>query len=176
MRREQLERDDSLERYKNAYAAGIAAKIAPDTLNATLFGILEKHEQSNLSSGRSRLAMRNAQDANTLNVTVRVQVFLWQKRLSEALALVQTPVICEVSTLRDLAMRLDDQHAGDAVKLLQRVFDAVMPGAGTPYTEEARLVKEIAQRMQPERRATWLETVRAQYKAKRNFIRDIAAF
>jgi hypothetical protein len=59
--------------------------------------------------------------------------------------------------------------------LLWRVFAATMPGASTPYREVLHLVKETASRMLPPERGQWLAQLRAEYKAKRNFIKGLDA-
>jgi hypothetical protein len=50
-----------------------------------------------------------------------------------------------------------------------------MPGASTPYKNELTLVAETASRMQQPERGQWLALLRAEYKAKRNFIRGLEA-
>ncbi len=50
-----------------------------------------------------------------------------------------------------------------------------MPGASTPYREVLHLVKETASRMLPPERCQWLAQLRAEYKAKRNFIKGLDA-
>ena len=50
-----------------------------------------------------------------------------------------------------------------------------MPNASSPYAEVLAIVKEAAARMEPLPRAQWLAYLRAEYKAKRNFIKELPA-
>jgi hypothetical protein len=48
-----------------------------------------------------------------------------------------------------------------------------MRTAQTLYRDELALVAEIAARLDAARRSAWLASLRGQFKAKRNFIRDL---
>jgi len=48
-----------------------------------------------------------------------------------------------------------------------------MRRASSPYRHELALVKEIGRRMDSARRIAWLAQLRTEYKAKRNFVRDL---
>lgn len=43
----------------------------------------------------------------------------------------------------------------------------------SPYRDELAMVEEIGRRMDPARRTAWLAQLRTEFKAKRNFIRDL---
>lgn len=57
--------------------------------------------------------------------------------------------------------------------LLLRVFASAMQASQSPYGEELQLVEEIASHMDAAQRARWIEQLRAEYKAKRNFVRGL---
>ncbi len=48
-----------------------------------------------------------------------------------------------------------------------------MRRASSPYRDELAMVDEIGRRMDPARRTVWLAQLRTEFKAKRNFIRDL---
>lgn len=73
-------------------------------------------------------------------------------------------------------MHLDDAHREESTELLLRVFAQAMRTASTPYREELGLVNEIAERLDQARRGAWLAKLRIEFKAKRNFIRDLPQF
>jgi hypothetical protein len=107
------------------------------------------------------------------DVSVRVQWLLHEKKLDEALALVQPPHTCEPSLLHSIAKKIRANKPPEALALLHRVFAFEMPKAGTPYTEVLHLVKEIAPLMQQPERSQWIARIRADYKMKRNFIKGL---
>lgn len=57
--------------------------------------------------------------------------------------------------------------------LLLRLFETTMSRASTPYTEVLNLVRLALDRMNAADRALWLTSLRSQYKAKRNFIKEL---
>jgi tetratricopeptide (TPR) repeat protein len=108
-------------------------------------------------------------------VTTRVQWLLHEKRLDEALTLVQPPHTCDSDLLYEISKKIQKTKPSDALTLMHRVFAFKMPRASTPYTEVLRLVKEIAPLMPQPERGQWLARVRAEYKIKRNFIKGLDA-
>jgi hypothetical protein len=54
-----------------------------------------------------------------------------------------------------------------------RVFAAEMSDSKSPYRNELERVKEIAALLDATRRVQWLLQLRLEYKAKRNFVRDL---
>ena len=54
-----------------------------------------------------------------------------------------------------------------------RVFASAMQRSKTPYRMALGLVGEIATLLEGPRRSAWLLRLRAEYKAKRNFIRAL---
>jgi hypothetical protein len=81
--------------------------------------------------------------------------------------------VCNPGVLRHIALHLDDAHHEESIELLLRVFAQAMRTASTPYRDELGLVNEIAERLDRARRGAWLAKLRIEFKAKRNFIRDL---
>ncbi len=107
------------------------------------------------------------------DVSLRVLWLMHEGKSQEALELVQPPNRCQGELLWKLAVHLPEAQYPEAVQLLKRVFETVMPGAKSPYGRELELARDIVQRQTPEQAEDWLEVVRNTYKAKRNFIRDL---
>jgi hypothetical protein len=114
-------------------------------------------------------------DAGQRDVSLRAEVLCSERRWDEALALVKPPAFCRDSVLADLARRLGTQHVAHRIDLLMRVFGNEMRNAKSPYRRELELVDEIASLLDPARRASWLQQLRLEYKAKKNFVRDLPA-
>lgn len=108
-------------------------------------------------------------------VTTRVRWLLHEKRLDEALTLVQPPHTCDADLLDQISKKITITKPQDALVLMHRVFAFNMPRASTPYTDVLRLVKEIAPMMPLPDRGQWLARLRAEYKIKRNFIKGLDA-
>ena len=100
---------------------------------------------------------------------------LHEGKLDDALALVQSPNRCQGELLWKLAKQLPSGQHAQAVALMMRVFDVVMPGARNPYARELQLAHDILQRQDARQAAAWLEQIRIAYKAKRNFIKGLPA-
>ena len=109
------------------------------------------------------------------DVTMRVDIFLAEKRLDEALALVESNVVCATRSRQKLAMSLEPSQAAAALRLLLIVFADVMRGSSSPYQDPLQLVGDITHRMSPEQRARWLTELRQTYRAKRNFMSGLPA-
>ena len=107
------------------------------------------------------------------NVSLRVQWLLFEKLTDEALALVQVPHTCASDLLHTLSVKIYKDQPNQALVLLHRVFVFEMPRASTPYKQVLDLVKLIAPLMKTEARQTWLTGLRAEYRAKRNFIKGL---
>ena len=110
-----------------------------------------------------------------VDVSVRVR---WlsevEKDLSAALGLVmQQGVQCDARLLLALASHLPKSQDVQARVLFLRLFEHTMPRASTPYTEVLNLVRLALDRMNVDDRALWLASLRSQYKAKRNFTKEL---
>lgn len=98
-----------------------------------------------------------------------------ESRGDEALALAQLPHVCEVELLHAIARKLPAERNAEAVPLLLRVFAANIAQASSPYREELALVAETAARQPQPELQQWLALLRAEFKAKRNFIKGLDA-
>ena len=103
-------------------------------------------------------------------MTLRVDVLCMEQRWGEALALVQPPARCQPNTLRTLARNLGTEHQAQRIELLRRVLAQAMQTATSPYGAELKLVEEICGLLDAARRLAWLASLRAEFKAKRNFV------
>jgi hypothetical protein len=104
------------------------------------------------------------------DVTLRAEILCDEQRWIDALALVQPPHVAALAVLENIARNLPPAEQRASVELLLRVFEANMPHASNPYRAELALAAEIGQRMGASERAQWLDALRVQYRAKRNFI------
>ena len=77
--------------------------------------------------------------------------------------------------LHAIARKLPAERNAEAVPLLLRVFAANIAQASSPYREELALVAETAARQPQPELQQWLALLRAEFKAKRNFIKGLDA-
>lgn len=172
LQRQRFECMPSLRAYQDVLEAAKSAKADLSALREDMLSFLKAREDAELKNPRA-VAHRNAAGHKGPYVELRAQVLCAESRWLDALALVQPPALCSAQTLEDLALHLPKTHTAEAIVLLKRVFDTVMPASQSPYKEALHLVEEIAGRMTPGERQTWLTALRTTYKAKRNFIRDL---
>jgi hypothetical protein len=176
LRRAQLERTPDVEHYRAVLEAAVRAGHDREAYRDELFAWAQTQEPETAS--RATFGIRGIGKDNRngeRNVSVRVQWLLSERQLDEALALAQTPNRCHPNLLLALARQLPKARHAEAVPLLLRVFDVEMAGASSPYQKPLTLVQETLERMAPARRSEWLAYLRAQYKAKRNFIKELPA-
>lgn len=114
-----------------------------------------------------------AQAAGAKDVSLRAEILCSEGLWHEACALVQTSNHCDDRVLGRIARHLPAEQNEPALSLFMRIFDRAMQRAGSPYGNELALVAEIGARMDPARRMAWLDRLRAEYKAKRNFVRAL---
>ena len=72
-------------------------------------------------------------------------------------------------------MERADDSGGDIGGLLRRVLAQSMLTATSPYGAELKLVEEICGLLDATRRLAWLASLRAEFKAKRNFVAGLPA-
>ena len=179
LRRSQFDQQPSLAAYQHVIRAGQAAGEDADALRQDLLEALQLREQETLEgrlagqSFQSTAWQRPRPGVAVRDVSLRAEILGYEGHWVEACMLVQPPAACRETVLRSIAAHLPADHDEHAVQLLQRVFEAVMAGSSSPYREALGLVKEVGRRMYPARRAAWLDQLRTQYKAKRNFVRDL---
>lgn len=172
IRRRQFEARPDVAHYRAVLKSAQSAKRDVVAYRVELFAWAEQHE---LQTRASPTWSRQARPAGERDVSTRVSWLLADKQLEEALALVQPPHRCDAKLLREIARKLPARRNQEALPLLLRVFEFAMPSASTPYTDVLEIVKDTAARMEPLPRAQWLAYLRAQYKAKRNFIKELPA-
>lgn len=175
IRRKQLEKNPSAEHFHAVLKAAKAAGQDVQAYRDALFDWAAEQELHTEPRALVGYQRRIVAQAAGRNVSVRVAWLLSEKAWEQALQLVQPPHVCAPDLLQTLAKKLPKAQAMQAVALLQRVFAVAMPGASTPYTDVLALVGDIAARMEPEPRDHWLAWLRAEYKAKRNFIKGLDA-
>ena len=176
IRRRQLEARPDVEHFRAVLKCAQNAKRDVTAYRAELFAWAQEQEQKQELQGRATpSSSRQARPASERDVSTRVSWLLAEKQLDEALALVQVPHRCDARLLREIAGKLPASRNQDALPLLLRVFAFAMPRASTPYTDVLAIVQETIARMEPSPRAQWLAYLRAEYKAKRNFIKELPA-
>jgi uncharacterized Zn finger protein len=107
--------------------------------------------------------------------SLRVEIALWENDLGTAWQLIQQGK-CRRELLLSLAGKLEKSRPGDAVTLYRRMIPAVIEETNNRAYEEAiRYLGKVGGLMQSLGNAadfgTYLAGLRAQYKAKRNFIK-----
>ena len=115
----------------------------------------------------------NGGDANQRAVPLRTEVLCSESRWAEALALVRPPAYCRDGVLAYLARRLGPEHLAQRIELPMRVFASEMHNSKTPHRRERGHVEEIAGLLDATQRTSWLLQLRLEYKAKKNFVRDL---
>lgn len=176
LRRRQFEHSPGVERYQQVLKAGQAAGQDVAALRQALIDFVAAREE--LPVGRSPQMARFGRTLATSvpsarDVSLRAEILCFEGLWSEACALVQPPMACRDGVLRHIATNLPADHKEQALGLLLRVFGSAMQRASSPYRDELALVHEIGRRMDATHRAAWLSQLRAEYKIKRNFVRDL---
>jgi len=172
IRRRQVEHMPDVEHYQAALLAAGKAGRDLAIYRDELFTWAADREIAPPFGGRSMASPATAQGRH---VDTRVSWLLAEAKLDDALALVQPPHVCRPALLRTIAKALPPSRHAQAVPLLQRVFAAWMTRASTPYMEVLEIVRETLERLPAPERDQWLMLLRAQYKAKRNFIKGLDA-
>jgi hypothetical protein len=174
MRRQQFERSPGVERYQSVLKAGQAAGQDVVALRQSLIDFLAGLElkATNRPPYSARYGSTSAPTVER-DVSLRAEVLCAEGRWSEACTLVQPPAVCRDRVLSQIARHLPPEQGDQALSLLLRVFNSAMRRSSSPYRDELAMVDEIGRRMDPARRTAWLAQLRAEFKAKRNFIRDL---
>ena len=176
IRHRQLEKSPTVAHYTAVLKAAQAAGRDAAAYREELFIWAQAREiepDQRTGNARSGPWARSASGPSGRHVGTRVQWLMADGKLDEALALVQPPHLCEPELLRSVALKLPPARHAEAVPLLLRVFAVAMPGASTPYQSQLALVSETASRLQQPERGQWLALLRAEYRAKRNFIKGL---
>ena len=175
LRRRRFDDGPSVERYhavlKAAVVAGRDAEALRDELQSAL--VVREDQAAVQAASRPPFFRRQGAEAGQRDVSLRAEVLCSEERWDEALALVRPPAYCRDGVLAYLARRLGPEHLAQRIELLMQVFASEMRDSKSPYRHELALVDEIAGLLDAVRRAAWLEQLRIQYKAKKNFVRDL---
>lgn len=174
IRQAQLERTPDVDRYRAVLDAAERAGRDREAYRDELFAWAQTQETPSRATFGIRGIGQDKPHGERI-VSVRVQWLLSERKLDEALTLAQAPNRCNPNLLLALARKLPAKRHAEAVPLLLRVFDVEMAGASSPYQKPLALVQEALERMAPAQRSEWLAYLRAQYKAKRNFIKELPA-
>jgi hypothetical protein len=169
LRRKRFERWPSVQAYSDLLRAGASAGRDADTLRTELHAVLVAREQQVAPHIGAHTGEAGA------DVTLRADVLCIEQRWGDALAIVQPPARCQPGTLRTLARNLGKEHQAQRIELLRRVFAQAMQTASSPYAAELKLVEDICSLLDAARRLTWLASLRAEFKAKRNFVAGLPA-
>lgn len=118
---------------------------------------------------------------STPNYSLRVSIALWEKDLDAAWTAVHQGV-CDRNLLIELAGKLEQNRADDAISLYRRVIPVIVNETkNSAYEEAARWVGKIGGLLKGMRRSSefggYLAELRVQFKPKRNFMKlldDIA--
>lgn len=178
IRRAQLERQPGVEQYRAVLGAAERAGRDSEGYRSELLTWAQAQEMQTQARPRTWTASINtaaAVAASERVVSVRVQWLLSERKLDEALALAQPPNRCAPDLLLALARKLPPSRDAEAVPLMLRVFDIEMARASSPYQQALALAQEALARMASVQRREWLASLRALYKAKRNFIKELPA-
>ena len=176
LRRRQFDEQPSVQGFHRTLEAGKTAGKDEGDLRGELLRLVEARELEAMRSepvGSPFAKRRRDTNAPQRNVSLRAAVLCSEQRWAEACDLVQPPAVCDPRVLRDIALHLPDTERERAAALLLRVFGRAMLTAQTPYRDELALVREIAARFDTAGRAAWLASLRTEFKAKRNFVRDL---
>jgi len=107
--------------------------------------------------------------------SLRVEIALWENDLDTAWQMIQQGK-CRRQLLLSLAGKLENPRPGDAVTLYRRIIPGIIEETNNrAYEEAVRYLGKVGGLMQTSGNAadfaTYLAGLRAQYKAKRNFIK-----
>ena len=114
------------------------AKRDPALYRAELFAWAEQREQAKHKHALEQhrhIKFSDPLATPRLDVSVRVQWLVAEKKLDDAWSLTQTPdTQCDAAVLEQLADAMPKQRRADAARLLQRIFEHEMKMASSPMT------------------------------------------
>jgi tetratricopeptide (TPR) repeat protein len=178
LRRRRFDERPGAESYHQVLKAGAAAGRDGTALRDELQRALVLLEEQAMARVVDRPVFhRRVREAGSgqRDVSLRAEVLCSEGRWEEALRLVQPPAYCHDRVLGHLAGHLGPKQNAQRIELLMRVLASEMLDAKSPYRGELELVEEIAGLMDAGARALWLSQLRVEYKAKKNFVRDLPA-
>jgi tetratricopeptide (TPR) repeat protein len=170
LHRLRLERNPSAQHYLATLAAATRAGQDRGLYRQSLLDWAQRKEPTT-----ERLYGPAGGTVSYLDVSVRVRWYVEAEQDAQAaLGLLQLPgTRCDARLLLALARQLPRTHDEAAREIFVRLLDEDMEGAVTPYAQALSLVQQALERMTTAQRAQWLSSLRTQYKAKRNFIKEL---
>lgn len=149
------------------------AKVAVEPLREQMWQALIAAEDEALARWKPAFGLLAQRGPAGPDVSERLAWLMAEGRQDEALTLAQPPNVAWLDLLEQLAVALPRARAALAAGLLRRVFNARMSGATSPYADVLRLVGLIVDRLPETESREWLAGLRAEYRAKRNFIQGL---
>ena len=169
IRRKQLNQRPHVEHYRACLLAAERAGCNRAVYREELMQWAQARELQVVSLPPLRVGMPLRRET-VRDVTVRVEWWLADGELDAAWALVQPPHHCDSKGMLALARQLPANRDGDAVVVLQRVFEALLPGSKSPYSEVLAVVSEACSRMPLAEAKAWTDGLRSSFKVRRNFV------
>jgi uncharacterized Zn finger protein len=167
IRRSQLERWPDVEHYEAVRAAAKAARRDADAYR------VELHEWAR---AQERGAGGKRHDGRGIAADVRVLWLLHDRREQEALALARQPgTKLAEETLHAVAAAVARFDPAAADDLYRDIVQARMRVAQSPYAREIALVREWLAVLAPADAARRITVLKADYRAKRNFVAGLQA-
>ncbi|MFG6458465.1 SWIM zinc finger family protein [Roseateles sp. BYS96W] len=173
VREARFARQPSAENALAVLAAARTARQPAEPLRERMWQVLMERENQVLANWKPLYSFGRESRPEGPDVSERLAWLLQEQRLEDALQLAAPPRRAALPLLQRLAVVLPPERYEEAVPLLSRCFDASMPSATSPYADVLALVHQIAERLPEPRRKTWLDGLRQQYRAKRNFIKGL---
>lgn len=162
-----------LENYAALLRAAQAAKQPLDALRAEVETLLIEREKAVAS--RTTLGWRSTTSSNKPDVSDRAQWLLFEKRAGDALALVCTTSTCHPQVLMQVAAAADKAHDAQAFALIDRVARHEVQHSTGRYDEAVDAVKLACGRLDDTAARQYLARLKAEFKAKRNFVKALDA-
>lgn len=106
-------------------------------------------------------------------VSQRVQWLLLEDRALDALTALQAPNACHPTLLLELSTRLDAKHDAQAFALCDRVARHLMAQSNGRYDDVIDAVRMACKRLDKTEARRYVEQLRIDFKAKRNFTKAL---
>jgi len=169
-------RQPSLDHYRALLRAARAAGGSLDSLRAEVEAMLVERERA--ASKTARRGAFSRIGSPLPDVTLRVQWLLEEGRTADALALVNgcDGGTCHPQTLLDVAERLAaPQGNAQAFALIDRVARHEIARTTGRYDQAIGVVRLACTRLDDSAAGPYLARLKAEFKAKRNFVKGIEA-
>ncbi|MBY0398803.1 hypothetical protein K2X89_00775, partial [Myxococcota bacterium] len=183
IRHRQFEQEPTVEHFRAAMKAAVAAGHDRDPFRSSLMEWLESLERSESERARQSVSYslrprgRGAPASEgppRRNVSRRAAILCAEGRWQEACRAVAPPAACDFRTLGQIAVHLVESQAEDILSLGRRAIEGAMKQASSPYRAELTLVHAIGARLDASRRRAWMTELRTTYRAKRNFVAGLS--